>query len=341
MVSISDQAGAFSKSCDGKLKSCSMPGQFHPGGVTMRDYRNGRGGFERVLMAVAATFLTVSATAAFAQGDTPRSKAADLAIDAAVPFPEPANVPPPTASDFRIETTATLPDPAKTTEKALEAKPAETAAAPADVKNDDAATLPAAAAPPAVDPAKEPVKAASNVAPADQPVADKVKEMLGAKSSKYFDRKAERSAVEKFYTTREYAPVWTEAGSLTAAAKGVIARLKDAAAEGLDPAEYPVPNFAAATSPDALADADLKLTASMLDYARQAQSGRMHWSQVSADILYPDHPIDPAEMLAIVTTAKDSSVALAGYNPPHKLYKELKAKLAELRGQGDGPVIHI
>ena len=40
-------------------------------------------------------------------------------------------------------------------------------------------------------------------------------------------------------------------------------------------------------------------------------------------------------------TAKDASAALDSYNPPHKLYKELKAKLAELRGQGNGPVIQI
>ena len=134
---------------------------------------------------------------------------------------------------------------------------------------------------------------------------------------------------------------WTQGGTLTASAKGVIARLKDAAAEGLNAADYPVPDFAAATSPDALADAELKLTASMLDYARQAQSGRMHWSQVSADILYPDHPTDPAEVLANVTAAKDASAALEGYNPPHKLYRELKKKLAELRGQGEGPVVQI
>src|SRR3954454_11835091 len=317
-----------------------MPGQFHPRGVMMRDYRNGRAGFDRVLMAVAATFLTVSATAAFAQGDAARNTPADLAIDAAIPLPEPANVPPPTVNDFKIETTATVPDPAKTTEKVLETRPAETAAAPPDVKQDDTAT-PAAAAAPAVEPAKEPVKAASNVAPADQPVADKLKEMLGAKMSKYFDRKAERAAVDKFYTTREYAPLWTQAGALTASAEGVIARLKDAAAEGLNAADYPVPDFTAAASPDALADAELKLTASMLDYARQAQSGRMHWSQVSYDILYPEHPTDPAEVLANVTTAKDSSAALEGYNPPHKLYRELKKKLAELRGQGEGPVVQI
>ena len=185
------------------------------------------------------------------------------------------------------------------------------------------------------------MKAASNVPAADQPVADKLREMLGGKSLRFFDRKAERAAVEKFYSAREYAPQWTQAGQLTDSAKGIVKRLKDAAAEGLNPADYPVPDFAAATSPDQLADAELKLTASMLDYARQAQSGRMHWSQVSADILYPEHPTDPAEVLTNISTAKDASAALDGYNPPHKLYRELKAKLAELRGQGDGPVVQI
>src|SRR5258707_7699560 len=175
MASRSDQASASSKSCDGEdLKSCSMPGQFHPRGATMRDYRNGRAGFDRVLMAVAATFFTVSGTAAFAQSDAPRSTPADLAIDAAIPRPEPANLPPPTASDFKMETTATVPDPAKTTEKALETRPAETATAPADATS--APTPPAAAATAAVETAKQPVKAASNDAPAALPVAEKHQE---------------------------------------------------------------------------------------------------------------------------------------------------------------------
>ena len=140
---------------------------------------------------------------------------------------------------------------------------------------------------------------------------------------------------------RDYAPQWTQGGQLTASAKGVIARLKDAASDGLNAADYPLPDFAAATTPDQIADAELKLTDSMLDYARQAQSGRMHWSQVSADILYPEHPTDAVEVLTNISTAKDASAALDGYNPPHKLYQELKAKLAELRGQGDGPVTLI
>ncbi|HKU05935.1 MAG TPA: L,D-transpeptidase family protein [Bradyrhizobium sp.] len=323
----------------------------------MRDSSKSRGGFDRALIAVAATFLTVTATSALAQSNASKS-AAELAIEAAIPLPQPANLPPPTADDFKMDATASVPPKqielprtiANTDSKPAEAKPAETKpaestatapAAPAP-KTDTATTAPAAPAPAAATaPAPEPVKAASTVPAADQPVADKLREQLAAKNLRYFDRKGERQAVEKFYSVREYAPVWTSAGALTATAKGVIARLKDAASEGLNVSDYPVPDFAAATTPEALADAELKLTSSMLDYARHAQSGRMHYSQVSYDIQYPEHPTDPSEVLANVTGAKDASAALESYNPPHKLYKELKAKLAELRGQGDGPVITI
>ena len=335
----------------------------------MRDCLKNGAGFDRVLMAVAATFLTVSS--ALAQADPARNSAAELAIDAAIPRPEPANVPPPTVNDFKLDSIAPAPDTAKldapkAAEKTPETKPADVVTAPAadtnkadtnkadtnkadaaktdTVKTDTATTTaapPAATATPATEPAKEPVKAASNVPAADQPVADKLKDLLGSKSARYFERKAERTVVEKFYAEHDFAPLWTQGGTLTATAKGVIARLKDAASDGLNPADYPVPDFTAASNPDALAEADLKLTISMMDYARQAQSGRMHWSQVSGDIQYPEHPIDPSEVLTNVTTAKDASAALDSYNPPQKLYRELKAKLAELRGQGDGPVVQI
>jgi murein L,D-transpeptidase YcbB/YkuD len=358
-------------------------------------------------MTVAATFLTVSAPSAVAQSDSPRNNAAELAIDAAVPRPEPANVPPPGPGDFKLDASPSTSDanvteqaqPQTTTTQATTTqttttqpatdKPADVATVPisepakietgkADATKSDTAksdtaksdtaksdtdksdtikpatakadtveapknevTSGAPAEAPAVAATPEPVKAASNVAPEDQPAADKLRELFGAKAQRYFDRKAERTAVEKFYTARDFAPIWTQGGKLTDSGKGVVARLKDAASDGLNPSDYPVPDFAAATTPDALAEADLKLTASMFDYARHAQSGRMHWSQVSGDIQYPEHPIDPNEVLTNVTSAKDASVALDGYNPPHKLYRALKKKLAELRGQGDGPVIQI
>jgi len=344
-----------------------MPGRFHPRGEMMRDCSKNRAGFDRVLMAVAATFLTVSATSALAQSDQAHSSPAELAIDAAVPRPEPANVPPPTINDFKPDATAAITpaatkvdaakadapkadapkdapkiDTAKAVDKPVESKPAaDVAAAPAVDANKPDAAKDAVKTDTATAPAAEPVKAASNIPSADQPVAEKLRDMFGAKSLRYFDRRAERAAVEKFYSAHDFAPLWTQSGSLTGNAKGVIARLKDAASDGLNAADYPVPDFAAATSPDALAEADLKLTQSMLDYARQAQSGRMHWSQLSGDISYPEHPTEPSEVLANITTAKDASTALDSYNPPQKLYQELKAKLAELRGQGDAPVVTI
>ncbi|MCD0422583.1 L,D-transpeptidase family protein [Rubrivivax sp. JA1024] len=335
----------------------------------MRDHSTGRRGFEGVLMAVAATFLTVSATSVLAQ--SPTRSPADLAIDAAVPVPSPADLPPPSIGDFKAESPAKPVAAEPTKDAAAPAAPAEaksdaTAAAPSapGPSKDTAATTPAADAPkteapaataaaPAAEPTKpateqaaspkpaEPQQPVSKVATADQPVADQLRDLLAKSANRYFERKAERSAVEKFYETRDYAPVWTSAGALTAPAKGVIARLKDAAADGLDPHDYPVPNFTAATSPETLAEAELRLTESMMDYARQAQSGRMHWSQVSGDIQYPEHPIDPSQVLAKVTTATDASAALDSYNPPHKLYRELKKKLAELRGEGDKPVAKI
>ena len=103
----------------------------------MRDCSKNRAGFDRVLIAVAATFLAVSATSALAQSDTPRASAAELAIDAAIPRPQPANVPPPTADDFKLDATASVPPKqielpratANTSDpKPAETKPAETTA---------------------------------------------------------------------------------------------------------------------------------------------------------------------------------------------------------------------
>jgi murein L,D-transpeptidase YcbB/YkuD len=298
----------------------------------------GRSGFDRVLATVAATFLMVSATATFAQS---RPSAEELAIEAAVPMPEPANVPPPSASDFKPVTTGSVSSPEKTAaEKALEATlatpPSRKAASTSEPVAPAAPVLGNATSDTPKDVAKEPVKA-SSVAAADQPIADRLRDLMTTKGARYFDRKNERAAVEKFYAARDYAPLWTSEGKVSDRAKSVMKRLGQATADGLDSSDYPTPDFAAATTPDALAEADYKLTAAMLDYARQAQSGRMHWSQVSADILYPEHPTDPAEVLANVIGAKDASAALESYNPPHKGYRDLKAKLAELRGETATP----
>ena len=100
-------------------------------------------GFDRVLIAVAATFVALSAGSALAQSASQRSPA-DLAIDAGVPIPEPANVPPPSIGDFKMDSAVTPP--------AADDSKAKAAAAP------ETAAPAATAAAPAAEPAKEALK---------------------------------------------------------------------------------------------------------------------------------------------------------------------------------------
>src|SRR6202041_1974478 len=119
----SDQAGAFAKALMVKPRLLQS-GAAHPRGVMMRECWKNRAGYDRVLMTVAATFLTVSASSAFAQNVAPRNSAAELAIDAALPPPEPPNVPPPPAADFKLDTPsvdATKTDATKAAEQAAPA----------------------------------------------------------------------------------------------------------------------------------------------------------------------------------------------------------------------------
>lgn len=69
-----------------------------------------------MLAAVVAAFVGVAGTSALAQTSPPRSAASELAIEAAVPMPEPANVPPPTAADFVRQVKAMTGDAAKAEE---------------------------------------------------------------------------------------------------------------------------------------------------------------------------------------------------------------------------------
>ena len=73
-------------------------------------------------------------------------------------------------------------------------------------------------------------------------------------------RKAERDGVEQFYKARDYKPLWLTNGAADDRAKAAIAYLAQVDSVGLDPSDYPAPDFAAATTPDALAEAEIKLT---------------------------------------------------------------------------------
>ena len=247
-----------------------------------------------------------------------------LALILAAPFGAAAQE---TSKVATAPTAATLPS----AEASPAAAPSETPAAPKD------AVTPAAPATPAI--ASEPAAAADPMDaldPADRAVAEKIRDLLAAKNDKIFTGKKERAAVEAFYQNRNLAPLWLDKGVENARAKAAIARLKGADAEGLEAKDYKIPDLAG-TSPDALAEADLRLTQTVLTYARHVQAGRFPYTRISNNnIELAQQPPDPAEVLTRLADAKDAGKALDEYSPPHEAYKKLKAMLAEMRGKSGG-----
>jgi L,D-transpeptidase YcbB len=171
--------------------------------------------------------------------------------------------------------------------------------------------------------------------PADRAVAEKIRDLLAAKTDKIFANKRERTAVESFYQARHLAPVWLDKGVENARAQAAIARLKDADADGLDVSDYKIPTFAG-LSPEGLAEAELKLTQTVLTYARHLQAGRFPYTRVSNNIELPQAPPDPAAVLARIADAANAGTALDDFSPPHEGYKKLKAMLAQMRGKAPG-----
>ncbi len=219
---------------------------------------------------------------------------------------------------------------------------AEPAAADSKPTEPVAKIEPKAAEPKAPEPAAAPEATASVPQPAAAPnyvtasvadaaLVDKLRDQFTAgKFDRILGGKKDRAAVEAFYASRSFAPLWISEGAFSERGKAAIAYLARVDADGLDPNDYPVPQ-AAGSDADAQAEAEVRLTDAVLTYAKHATSGRVHYSRVAADIIYDLAKLDPVDALNKVASASNTAEALDGFQPQHPQYKALKAKLAETR----------
>src|SRR5262249_36665018 len=242
--------------------------------------------YDRILAGTALTLVLTFATA-HAQPDR---------LEANVPLPEQSTLPPPTAADV-IGTTSNS-----------SATPSQVAPSDSTVATPEVAPDPLAA-----------------LDPADRPIAEKMRDLLAAKVDRIFPNRKERSIVETFYQNHNFAPLWFEHGVVNARAKAAIERLRVADADGLDLKDYKLPSFDAVGA-DALAEAELKFTVTVLTFARHLQAGRFPQSRVGKDIEMPQVPPDPAVVLTSIADASNVAKVLDEFSPPHEGYRKLKAK---------------
>ena len=190
--------------------------------------------FDRILAGTAlALVLTLSG-----QANAP-SPIIRPRLETGVPVPEPANVPPPTAADI-----------AKSCAERHACRTRH------DVRN---AARGRARPPPPPDRLRPPLPR-QTPAPA-APRARRAIRRSGlrreaARNSRHPRRphlqpqRRESAGVEAFYRDRNYAPLWVNNGAPTARATEAIAYLRGVDADGLEPSEYPAPDFKAPTRRD-------------------------------------------------------------------------------------------
>jgi murein L,D-transpeptidase YcbB/YkuD len=279
--------------------------------------------------------------------DTTPSPAASSASNA------PADATPSPAASATSDAPAdAMPSPAASAKSGAPAEsgtaPAVDAELPAAVPSPAADTEPPAAAPPATEKAALPDAAPPAAAPAaatteakpdpDAAIAQQLHNLANGRFDSILTNAQERASVEAFYSGRDYAPLWLTDGHANARAQSAIGYLSHVDADGLNPADYPVPDFATASDPAALVQAEIRLTVSVITYAHHASIGRVHWTRVSGDISYDQKAADPADVLSAVASASDVAQALDAYEPHDPAYLALKAKLAEIRAGRNGKI---
>jgi murein L,D-transpeptidase YcbB/YkuD len=190
-------------------------------------------------------------------------------------------------------------------------------------------------------PAEPPPDPLASLDPADRPIAERIRDLL-PKSDRTFSNRKERMAVEAYYQTRNFVPLWLDRGVINARAQAVTTRMQGSAADGLVPTDYRIPDLAAST-PEAQAEAELRMTALFITFTRHLQAGRFPYQRMGGEIMVPQEPPNVTAALTKIAEARDVAAAIEEFSPPQPGYRALRAKLAELRGDSseDAKVIRI
>ena len=145
----------------------------------------------------------------------------------------------------------------------------------------------------------------------------------------------EFAALISFYEARGWNPVWTKGGLISQAGRSVISRLRQSAADGLDPSAYGTPSYQLGrmwpVSAREVARSEILISRSVIRYARHASIGRLRPGGVSRRIARAPKAKNPVAVLVDVSSADDPGRSLAAYNPRHPGFLALRARLADLR----------
>jgi murein L,D-transpeptidase YcbB/YkuD len=149
---------------------------------------------------------------------------------------------------------------------------------------------------------------------------------------------AEQIALAEYYSVPDRKLLWVGENGLSARGKAVVNEISKADDYGLRASDYKLPDLAGfdRNAPDAvtkLADAELKISAAVIEYARDARGGRINPQNLSKNLDPNLYLPDPAEVIGFIAIRSDPAAYLRSFQPTHPQFEALRKQLiAERKG---------
>ncbi len=152
---------------------------------------------------------------------------------------------------------------------------------------------------------------------------------------------AEQIALAEYYSLPDQRLIWVDQNGLTARGKAVMEEIAKADDYGLRASDYDLPDVTAlnATDPgamDRLADAELKISAAVVEYAKDARGGRIEPLALSKNLDPTLFLPNPAEVISFIAIRSDPAAYLRSFQPSQPQFEALRQQLLAAR-KGDAP----
>jgi len=150
-------------------------------------------------------------------------------------------------------------------------------------------------------------------------------------------RKTEQAALVEYYAVPDQPLIWVDDKGLNERAKLAMAEIAKADDYGLKASDYTLPKADGfdpkdLKATDWLADAEVKLSYAVLDYANDARGGRIDPQRLSENLDPTLALPDPSEVIASIAFRSDPAAYLRSFQPDQPQFEALRQKLLELRG---------
>lgn len=270
---------------------------------------------------LACTLIGAGGLSALA-GDADRFRLADWEVEAAIPRPPLDAVPPLGAQAFGLGAFPQSPILAEAP-NADDEVPENVQAAPIPEPTEaDFAAIP-----------DDPPSVIESGRPDPSITAERVAQQLRILLARPGGDRAVQQQFNPFYATRGYEPMFVRDGVISERGQAALTRLGQAGDDGLDASAFQVTLPEGTRNAESVARLELALARAVALYASQASGGRTDPKRLSGYFDVSPPRIDTTAALSAIARADRIAAALDTFNPPHPGFRQLRAKLIEMRGE--------